>query len=425
MEINKIARTETGLSDEEIREALLASLAGRELKNVLILPPDFTRFHSKAGFITNVYYHALTERGCKVDILPALGTHAPMTREQCEKMFGDIPFERLIAHNWRTDVVKLGEVPADYLREITEGLWQESVNAEVNRLVMDEKYDLIISPGQVVPHEVIGMSNHAKNLFVGVGGSDMINKSHMIGAVYGMERMMGKDHTPVRKIFDYGMEHFLSNRPILFVLTVCTAPVSESVMHGLFIGEGRSCLTEAVKLAQEKNIDFVEHGIQKCVVYLDPSEFKSTWLGNKAVYRTRMAIADGGELIILAPGVTKFGEDAQCDKLIRKYGYKGRLHTLNEFNKPENQDLRDNMGAAAHLIHGSSDGRFSITYAVKEISQQEIKSVGFLSASYDELVKKYDPEKLHYGYNTVDGEEIYYIPNPALGLWINREKFEG
>lgn len=236
---------------------------------------------------------------------------------------------------------------------------------------------------------------------------------------------MGKDHTPVRKIFDYGMEHFLSNRPILFVLTVCTAPEGESVMHGLFIGEGRSCLTEAVKLAQEKNTDFVEHGIQKCVVYLDPSEFKSTWLGNKAVYRTRMAIADGGELIILAPGVTKFGEDAQVDKLIRKYGYQGRLHTLEEFNKPENQDLRDNMGAAAHLIHGSSDGRFSITYAVREISQAEIESVGFRSASYDELAKKYDPEKLHYGYNTVDGEEIYYIPNPALGLWINREKFEG
>ena len=334
MEINKIARTETGLSDEEIREALLASLAGRELKNVLILPPDFTRFHSKAGFITNVYYHALTERGCKVDILPALGTHAPMTREQCEKMFGDIPFERLIAHNWRTDVVKLGEVPADYLREITEGLWQESVNAEVNRLVMDEKYDLIISPGQVVPHEVIGMSNHAKNLFVGVGGSDMINKSHMIGAVYGMERMMGKDHSPVRKLFDYGMEHFLKDRPILFVLTVTTAPGGKTRTHGLFIGEGRECLTRAVKLSQQKNIDFVKTGIKKCVVYLDPSEFRSTWLGNKAVYRTRMAIADGGELIVLAPGVERFGEDEECDRLIRKYGYKGRLNTLEQFQKP-------------------------------------------------------------------------------------------
>ena len=425
MEINKIARTETGLSDEEIREALLASLAGRELKNVLILPPDFTRFHSKAGFITNVYYHALTERGCKVDILPALGTHAPMTREQCEKMFGDIPFECLIAHNWRTDVVKLGEVPADYLREITEGLWQEPVNAEVNRLVMDKKYDLIISPGQVVPHEVIGMSNHAKNLFVGVGGSDMINKSHMIGAVYGMERMMGKDHSPVRKLFDYGMEHFLKDRPILFVLTVTTAPRGKTRTHGLFIGEGRECLTKAVELSRQKNIDFVKTGIKKCVVYLDPSEFRSTWLGNKAVYRTRMAIADGGELIVLAPGVERFGEDEECDRLIRKYGYKGRLNTLEQFRKPENEDLRQNMGAAAHLIHGSSDGRFSITYAVKKISRQEIEGVGFAWADYDETEAKYDPEKLSYGYNEVNGEEIYFIPNPALGLWINKEKFEG
>ena len=425
MEINKISQTETGLSDEEIREALLTSLAGRELKNVLILPPDFTRFHSKAGFITNVYYHALTEQGCKVDILPALGTHAPMTREQCEKMFGDIPFECLIAHNWRTDVVKLGEVPADYLREITEGLWQEPVSAEVNRLVMDEKYDLIISPGQVVPHEVIGMSNHAKNLFVGVGGSDMINKSHMIGAVYGMECMMGKDHSPVRKLFDYGMEHFLKDRPILFVLTVTTAPGGKTRTHGLFIGEGRECLTRAVELSQQKNIDFVKTGIKKCVVYLAPSEFRSTWLGNKAVYRTRMAIADGGELIVLAPGVERFGEDEECDRLIRKYGYKGRLNTLEQFQKPENEDLRQNMGAAAHLIHGSSDGRFSITYAVKEISRQEIEGVGFAWADYDEMAAKYDPEKLSYGYNEVDGEEIYFIPNPALGLWINKEKFEG
>ena len=81
------------------------------------------------------------------------------------------------------------------------------------------------------------------------------------------------------------------------------------------------------------------------------------------------------------------------------------------------------MGAAAHLIHGSSDGRFSITYAVKDITCEEIESVGFRSADYDELAKKYDPKTLKYGYNTVDGEEIYYIPNPALGLWINREKF--
>ncbi len=423
-DIYLIAKTDNGLTREEIKAALLDSLKGRELKKVLILPPDFTRFHSNAGYITNVYYHTLTEMGAKVDIMPALGTHVAMTEEQWRAMFGDIPYERMLVHRWRTDVVKLGEIPAEFLSEITEGLWDKPVSAEVNRLVMDGSYDLIISPGQVVPHEVIGMANHSKNLFVGVGGSEMINKSHMVGAVYGMERMMGKDHTPVRRMFDYGMEHFLKDRPILFVLTVTTAPGGNICTHGLFIGEGRECLTNAVKLAQQKNIDFVEHGVKKCVVYLDPSEFKSTWLGNKAVYRTRMAMADGGELIILAPGVERFGEDDKVDKLIRKYGYRGRLNTLEEFRKPENADLSENMGAAAHLIHGSSDGRFTITYAVKNITQEEISSVGFNAADYDELAKKYNPEKLKYGYNTVDGEEIYFIPNPALGLWINREKFE-
>ena len=159
-----------------------------------------------------------------MDILPALGTHEPVSREQAAAMFGDIPYEKFIPHNWRTDVVKIGEVPASYLEEITEGLWHDPVSVEINRRVMDESYDLILSVGQVVPHEVVGMANHSKNLFVGVGGSDMINKSHMVGAVYGMERMMGKDHTPVRKIFDYALEQYLKDRPILFVLTVTTAP---------------------------------------------------------------------------------------------------------------------------------------------------------------------------------------------------------
>ena len=413
-----------GLSHEEIKEALLVSLEGRELKNVLIIPPDFTRFHSNAGFITNVYYYALDEKGVNVDILPALGTHVPVTEEEIDVMFGDIPYDKFIAHNWRNDVMKIGEVPASYLEEITEGLWKDPVSVEINRLVMDEKYDLILSIGQVVPHEVIGMANHAKNLFVGVGGSDMINKSHMVGAVYGMERMLVKDHTPVRKVFDYGMEHCLNERPILFVLTVCTAPGGNINTHGLFIGDKRNALEAAIELAQEKNIDFVETGIKKCVVYLDPAEFKSTWLGNKSVYRTRMAIADGGELLVLAPGIERFGEDDQVDVLIRKYGYRGRIKTLEEFEKPENQDLRDNMGAAAHLIHGSSDDRFKITYAVKNITKEEVIGVGFGAVDYDETVKKYDPETLQYGYNTMpDGEEIYFIPNPALGLWINKEKF--
>ena len=423
MELFYHAQTEQGLSAEEIRAALIRSLEGKQPRKALLLPPDYTRYHSNAGFITNAYYHLLTDMGCEVDLIPALGTHVPVTKAEAADMFGDIPFEKFIPHNWRTDVVRLGEVPADFVSEITEGLWTEAVSVEVNRRVMDPSYDLIISVGQVVPHEVIGMANHSKNLFVGVGGSDMINKSHMVGAVYGMERMMGRDHTPVRKILDYALNTYLGERPILFALTVTTAPGGNIRTHGLFIGDTRRVLEEAVALAQVKNMDYVESGIKKCVVYLDPKEFRTTWLGNKAVYRTRMAIADGGELLVLAPGIERFGEDETIDGLIRKYGYRGRLQILQHFK--ENEDLQQNMGAAAHLIHGSSDGRFTITYAVKNISRQEVEGVGFRAADYDEQVARYNPEQLVYGYNTLpDGEEIYFIPNPALGLWIDKSRFE-
>ncbi|MDO5111817.1 MAG: lactate racemase domain-containing protein [Clostridia bacterium] len=422
MELCLRAQTPDGLSDEQLKQGILSMLAGRPAKRVLIIPPDFTRFFSKAGFITNVCYHHYAALGAQVDILPALGTHVPVTRAQAAEMFGDVPFELFLTHNWRTDVVRLGELSAEYMQSITENLWQEPVSVEVNRRIMDESYDLILSPGQVVPHEVIGMANHSKNLFVGVGGSDMINKSHMVGAVYGMERMMGKDHTPVRQMFDTALERYLKDRPILFLLTVTTAPGGVIRTHGLFAGAERDALEAAIALAQQKNIDFVERGLKKCVVYLDPKEFKSTWLGNKAIYRTRMAMADGGELIVLAPGVERFGEDEAVDKLIRKYGYCGRLKVLELFKA--NADLRENMGAAAHLIHGSSDGRFNITYAVKDITKEEIGGVCFTPADYEETAKRYDPEKLAYGYNTLpDGEEIFFIPNPALGLWIDKERF--
>lgn len=410
------------MTNNDIKKMCADFTSAHKATKVLLVGPDYTRFFSNAGFICNCLYHLYREQGASVHVLEALGTHVPMTEEQISEMYGDIPLDCFIPHDWRNDVVTLGEVPGSFISDITEGLWTTSIECQVNKLVMDPSYDMIISAGQVVPHEVIGMANHAKNFFVGVGGYDMINKSHMVGAVYGMERMMGKDFTPVRKIFDYGMEHFLKDRPIWFFLTVCTAPEDKIVTHGLFIGNTRKVLEDAVALSQQKNIDFVEHGIKKCVVYMNPKEFKTTWLGNKSVYRTRMAIADGGDLIVLAPGVERFGEDMGIDALIRKYGYFGRINTLKKYQ--ENEDLHKNAGVAAHLIHGSSDGRFNITYCVKNISKKEIEDVGFIAADYDEMAKRYDPAKLQYGYNTMpDGEEIFFIPNPALGLWINREKF--
>ena len=347
-----ILKSEPYISDSELKEALLGALEGRQLNKVLLLPPDYTRLYSGAGKITAVYYEALKDI-CEVDIMPALGTHEPMTREEFTAFFGSgVPFERMIVHNWRTDVVKLGEVPADFVSEVSDGLVNTKIDVEVNRRIVDPSYDLIISIGQVVPHEVVGMANYSKNIFVGCGGSNMINSSHMLGAFYGMERIMGKDHSPVRKVFDYAQEHFLTDVPLLYVLTVTTNRGDDTFIHGLFIGEHRDVFEQAVKLSQDINLTYVDEPFKKVVVYLDEREFKSTWLGNKAVYRTRMAIADGGELIILAPGVRKFGEDDENDRLIRKYGYVGRENVLRLVD--ENEDLRANLSVAAHLIHGSS-----------------------------------------------------------------------
>jgi len=419
MNYNKITSTDS-LTNEEIKELIVKSIEGRKLNKVLLLPPDYTRLHSNAGFITCTYYELLKDK-CHIDIMPALGTHIPMSDKEIDSMYPGIPHDLFIPHFFRTDIVKIGTVPKEYIEEITDGLWHEDINVELNKLIVNGNYDLIVSIGQVVPHEVIGMSNHSKNVFVGCGGVNMINSSHMIGAIYGLERMMGKDHTPVRKILDYAQEHYLKDYPLIYFLTVTTAPNGIIKTHGVFVGDERKVLEDAIKLSQEKNINFVDKGVKKMVVYLDEHEFKSTWLGNKSVYRTRMAISDNGELIVLAPGVIKFGEDKEIDSLIRKYGYRGTPYTMDCYYK--NEDLFTNKSAAAHLIHGSSENRFNITYCTRGLTKEEVTGVGYNYIPYDEIIKIYDPTKLKPGYNTVNGEEIYFIPNPALGLWINKAKF--
>lgn len=412
-----------GISNDQLAAIIRNSIerTGGRQKKVLLIPPDCTRMHSAAGVITNLYYHHLKD-WCEVKILPALGTHVAMTVRELSSMFGDIPLDRFIAHNWRTDVEKAGEVPAAYVREISDGLLDQAIPVEINRELLDKSYDLILSIGQVVPHEVVGMANYTKNVLVGCGGSSIINASHIMGAFYGMERIMGRDHSPVRKLFDYAENNFLSDLPLNYVLTVTTARSNKVAVHGLYIGRARSNFEQAVSLSQEKNLNFVDKPLDKVVVYLDPNEFKSTWLGNKAIYRTRMAIADQGELVILAPGVERFGEDETIDRLIRKYGYSGRKNIIEQTKS--NEDLQKNMSAAAHLIHGSSDSRFRIRYCTGGLTESEIRGVGFEYSDYREAAEHYDLNNLKEGYNTMpDGESVYFISNPALGLWADRSKF--
>lgn len=411
-----------GITDAELRAALEDAFSDcrDRLKKVLLLVPDYTRYHSNAGKIANMVYHMLEET-CHVDLLEAVGTHFAISEEQLDSMYGDIPHERFIVHNWRADVVKIGQVPADFVAEVSEGVFCEPIDVEVSKHLYDG-YDLILSIGQVVPHEVVGMANQSKNIFVGCGGSSMISSSHILGAFYGTERMMGRDFSPVRKVFDYAAEHFLADLPLCYALTVTTAPEGVINLHGLFIGRDRSFFEKAVALSQQKNLTFVDAPVKKIVAFLPGAEFKTTWVGNKAVYRTRMALADGGELIVLAPGVETFGEDPDNDVLIRKYGYCGREKVIGLCKTQP--DIQANLSAAAHLIQGSTDGRFSITYCVKHVTKEEIEGVCFNYMPYDEAIRRYDPAVLKDGYNTLpDGEEIYYVSNPALGLWADRNKY--
>ncbi|MCG8451894.1 MAG: D-mannonate epimerase [Spirochaetales bacterium] len=409
------------LHDEDLKKGLYQALeAFGAGKKVLALPPDVTRIHSKAGHLTcwlyEYYGDALT------DIMPTLGTHTPMNGEQINRMFPGIPHSLFREHQWRHDLCTLGRVPSSFVNEVSGGLLDWDWPAQVNRLLSHGGHDVIFSPGQVVPHEVMGMANHAKNIFIGAGGAEAIHKSHFLGAVCGMERIMGRTDTPVRAILDYGMEHFASHLPIVFALTVLGPDVHGSlVVRGLYIGTGRECFEKAAALSREVNFSVVSKPFSTCVVNLDPVEYRSTWLGNKAIYRTRMAMADGGKLIILAPGLKEFGEDSEIDEVIRRYGYQGTDMVLDAVKN--HKDLSGNLAAAAHLIHGSTEGRFDVVYAPgKGMSQQEVESVGYSYASYEDMAARYDSESLKPGWNQRGDEEIFYVSNPALGLWAHSER---
>jgi len=412
---------------EELRALVVQTLNSRKcpLRRALLLPPDHTRLNSQAGVITAMAHEALTGGGARVDILPALGTHSAMTERQLRMMFGDtIPLSAFRVHDWRNGVARVGEIPGATIAELSGGRVAFPVGVEVNRRLFDG-YDLILSIGQVVPHEVVGMANYTKNIVVGVGGADIINKSHFLGAVCDMETILGRADTPVRRLFDLAAATFLGDLPITYILTVVEQErlTRQMRLRGFYAGDDASVYTEACKLARAVNITLLDRAPRKVVVHLDPCEFQSTWLGNKAIYRTRMALADGGELVVLAPALHAFGEDPRIDELIRAHGYRGTPATLRAVEA--DAGLRGNLGAAAHLIHGSSEGRFRITYCPGGgVSLDEVRAVGFDAAPYAAMAARYNPETLRDGFNTLpDGEEIFYISNPALGLWACREKF--
>lgn len=405
---------------DQLLDELVAGLGSP--KRVLLLPPDATRAHSGAGELSVALFQRLS-RSAEVKLLPALGTHEAMSEGELRAMFPGIPLDRFLVHDFRNAVSTLGEVPGSFIRHVSGGKLDYSVPCQVAREIEAGGWDRIISIGQLVPHEVIGIANHAKNVFVGTGGKESIDRSHFLGAVCGMESMMGRAHTPVRDVLNYMSAQIAQGLPITYLCTVRKKDAQGQIQtHGLYAGDDEGCFLAGAPLVQQLNLDLLERPLQKVVVYLEPHEFRTTWLGNKAIYRTRMAIADGGELVVLGPGVRRFGEDAGIDKLIRRHGYRGTPHTLEQLKG--DPELAESLSAAAHLIHGSSEGRFKVTWAAGGLSAEEITSVGYEWADVGPLLQRYAPEQLQDGTNRLpDGEEIFFVSNPGLGLWALREKF--
>lgn len=389
-------------------------------KRVLLLPPDITRMHSGSGWITEVFYNLLKDEA-DVHVIPTLGQHEPHTPEQNRQMFGSIPNERIHAHDWRNGVVTIGKIPADYVKEISEGAADWEIPISLNKMLIEEKWDLIINIGHVVPHEVLGFANHNKNYFIGLGGKDLICTSHMMAASCGIENNLGNLITPVRHCFNKAEDELLAHLPDLYVQVVMARNSHGELVHtGYYAGDDLDTYLDAARQSRAQNITVFDKPLKKVVCVMQGDEFFSTWVANKAVYRTRMAMADGGELLILAPGLKRFGEQPDVDDLIRKYGYCGTPRVLEQYRV--NADMQDLAHATAHLIHGSSEGRFKITYAPGHLNREEMEGVNFGYADLQEMLKKYPIETMEDGYNVIDGEEIYFIQTPSAGLWSTKER---
>lgn len=412
--------TTAELGPDDFQAGLQAAIeAAGNPQKVLALPPDHTRSDSRAGELTRLAHQMLGSR--LTDIMPALGTHMPMDEAELEYMFGDVPRDLIRVHDWKNDVATLGFVDADFVSAATEGIYNQPWAAQVNKLLVEGGHDLILSLGQVVPHEVIGMANYNKNVFVGTGGDKGINASHYLTALYGMERIMGRCDTPLRRILNEAQDRFCGNMPLMFVLTVVESlSDGRKVVRGLFVGNTHEVFYAAGELAAKVNCFVLDRAPRTVVVTMNPHKYKRTWLANKSIYRTRMLIGDGGRLVVIAPGVEQFGESSTVDGLIRKYGYRHTPEVLKFVE--ENQDLRDNLGTAAHLIHGTSEGRFDIVYAPGGMTEQEITSVGYQYGDWRQLTQHYACDGLANGWHTdADGEEFYFISDPGLGLWMNAQ----
>ncbi|HKS08553.1 MAG TPA: lactate racemase domain-containing protein [Pyrinomonadaceae bacterium] len=335
----------------KVREALDVIKPG---ERVLAIIPDKTR-DDNTDLLFPIATEFLAQCGVAAfDALVAQGTHPPMSREQKLAKIGATSFAgRLFDHRWDVpeELTTLGELSAETVRELTGGLIEHAVSVSINKLLAPGVYDVVVLFGATVPHEVAGFAGGAKYFFPGVAGPELTHTTHWLGALAGIENIIGEVETPTRKLIEAAAD-LIPARVISLNSVVSRDANGELVTYALFTGDFREAFRRAAEVSRQVHIRYTDRKYQTVVALLDP-HYDEMWVGGKASYKLGAIIEDGGELIIYAPHLTKISETHGA--LIERYGY-APLEVVRDM-LGASAELRENLCIAAHLVHVSYAGR--------------------------------------------------------------------
>ena len=334
-----------------VQEALEVVQPG---ERVLAIIPDKTRVDN-THLLFPVAAEFLSKRGvASFDALVAQGTHPAMSKSQKLLKIGRTDFSgQLFDHRWdeSDELITIGELNAETVQQLTMGLIDYAVSVRINKLLAPGIYDKVLVFGATVPHEVAGFAGGAKYFFPGVAGPELTHTTHWLGALAGIENIIGQVETPTRRLIEAAAD-LIDARIISLNTVVSRAEDDELVTYALFAGDIREAFRKAAEVSRQVHIRYTGRKYKKVIALLDP-HYDELWVGGKASYKLGAIIEAGGELIIYAPHLTKLSETHGA--LIEKYGY-APLESVRDM-LGVSAELRENLCIAAHLAHVAYAGR--------------------------------------------------------------------